>query len=190
MPTRVHAVLAGRHPFGGKSIRQRVTAQRRRRRNLALMPRLAYEDTSGTPVTLTFLKPEAARSLFPRPIDRNRHFWRALSQPGLTPPRISTRRRISTPLAPVRGCFQRRKRSTRGRANDRPPIFAHDLSCQPIDCEAAAIGLRLQAPPTPWQRGWRLHPSRPAKGSRRVRHAAPSIESGRRPSERAERRTR
>src|SRR5262249_6103975 len=67
------------------------------------------------------------------------------------------------------------------RANDRPPIFAHHLSSQPIDCEAAAIGIRLQAPPTPWQRGWRLHPSRPAKGSRRVRDAAPSIATGPRP---------
>jgi hypothetical protein len=30
------------------------------------------------------LKPEAARSLFPRLIDRNHHFWRLLSQPALT----------------------------------------------------------------------------------------------------------
>src|SRR5262249_55105571 len=36
--------------------------------------------------------------------------------------------------------------------------------------------IRLQAPPTPWQRGWRSHPSRPATGSRRVPDAAPSIE--------------
>jgi len=78
----------------------------------------------------------------------------------------------------------------RGRANGRPPIFAHDLSCQPTASGAAALGIRLQAPPTPWRRGWRLHPSRPATGSRRVPDAAPSIETGRRPSERAERRTR
>src|SRR5215475_10226431 len=66
VPTRVHAVLAGRHPFGGKSIRQRVTAQRRRRRNLALMPRLAYEYVR-IPVELTSLKPEAATKSIPRP---------------------------------------------------------------------------------------------------------------------------
>src|SRR5262249_23948207 len=69
---------------------------------------------------------------------------------------------------------------TPGRATDRPPIFAHDLSCQPIDSGGRSKWIRLQAPPTPWQRGWRLHPSRPATGSRRVRDAAPSIESGRR----------
>src|SRR5262249_60853355 len=44
----------------------------------------------------TFVKPEAARSLFPRLIDRNHHFRRLLSEPGLTPLRISTRRRISS----------------------------------------------------------------------------------------------
>jgi hypothetical protein len=33
--------------------------------------RLAYEHTSGLPLHLTYLKPEAARSLFPRLIDRN-----------------------------------------------------------------------------------------------------------------------
>src|SRR5262249_57677654 len=60
-----------------------------------------------TPVTPTYLKPEAARSLFPRLIGRNHHFWHLLSQPGLTPPKISTRRRISTPLAPVRAAFGR-----------------------------------------------------------------------------------
>src|SRR5262249_52140629 len=67
---RAHSVPTGRHPFDGKSFRQRVTAQRRRTRNLVLMPRLAYEDTSGFPEP-TFLKPEAARSLFPRLVDRN-----------------------------------------------------------------------------------------------------------------------
>src|SRR5262249_28363912 len=92
------------------------------------------------------------------------------------------------PLAPVRAAFGGGNVS--GRANDRPPIFAHDLSCQPIDCEAAAIGIRLQAPPTPWRHGWRSHPSRPATGSRRVRDAAPSIETGQRPFARAACRTR
>ena len=53
-----------------------------------------------------------------------------------------------------------------GRAKDRPPIFA---AHQP-----SANAIRLQASPTPWQRGWRSHPSRPATGSRRVRDAAPS----------------
>ena len=51
---------------------------------LVLTPRLAYEDTSAFPKP-TFFKPEAARSLFPRLIDRNHHFWRLLSQPNLTP---------------------------------------------------------------------------------------------------------
>src|SRR5262249_33681642 len=43
---------AGRHPFGGKNFRQRVTAQRgaRSRQLLVLTPRLAYEDTSGLPL--------------------------------------------------------------------------------------------------------------------------------------------
>jgi hypothetical protein len=50
---------------------------------LVLTPRLAYEDTSAFPKP-TFFKPEAARSLFPRLIDRNHHFWRLLSQPNLT----------------------------------------------------------------------------------------------------------
>src|SRR5215813_4135639 len=49
-----------------------------------------------TPVTPTYLKPEAAGSLFPRLMDRNHHFWRLLSQRRLTPPSISTRRRISS----------------------------------------------------------------------------------------------
>src|SRR5262245_26942897 len=53
-----------------------------------------------------------------------------------------------------------------GRAKDRPPIFA---APQP-----SANAIRLQASPTPWQRRWRSHPSRPATGSRRVRDAAPS----------------
>jgi hypothetical protein len=37
------------------------------------------------PIELTFLKPEAARSLFPRLIDRNNDFWCLLSQADLTP---------------------------------------------------------------------------------------------------------
>jgi hypothetical protein len=37
------------------------------------------------PVVLTSLKPEAARSVFPRLIDRNNDFWRLPSQPDLTP---------------------------------------------------------------------------------------------------------
>src|SRR5262249_34520196 len=39
--------------------------------------RLAYEDTSGLPLHLTYLKPEAARSLFPRLIDRNQKRFNA-----------------------------------------------------------------------------------------------------------------
>jgi hypothetical protein len=45
---------------------------------------LAYEDTPAFPEP-TFLKPEAARSLFPRLIDRNNDFWCLLSQADLTP---------------------------------------------------------------------------------------------------------
>ena len=75
---RAHAVLAGRHPFNGKtsgSVSQRNEAQ-----SSNYAP-LAYEDTSGLPLHLTYLKPEAARSLFPRLIDCNqkrstRHFPR------------------------------------------------------------------------------------------------------------------
>src|SRR5215813_1346135 len=37
------------------------------------MSRLAYEDTSGLPLHRRTLKPEAARSLFPRLIDRNQN---------------------------------------------------------------------------------------------------------------------
>ena len=36
------------------------------------------------PIQLTSLKPEAARSVFPRLIDRNNDFWRLPSQPDLT----------------------------------------------------------------------------------------------------------
>src|SRR5499427_1066128 len=36
---------------------------------------------------------------------------------------------------------------------------------------STAIVIRPQAYLTPWQRGWRSHPSRPATGSRRVRDA-------------------
>src|SRR5262249_45947525 len=63
---------AGRHPFGGKSFRQRVTANeaQRARRFPILTPRLAYEYVR-IPVELTSLKPEAAGSLFPRLMDRN-----------------------------------------------------------------------------------------------------------------------
>src|SRR5262249_32716297 len=76
------------------SVSQR-NAGARSRHFLILTPRLAYEYVR-IPVELTSLKPEAARSLFPRLIDCNHHFGRMLSQPGLTPPRISTRRRIRT----------------------------------------------------------------------------------------------
>src|SRR5215472_16101041 len=57
------------------------------RRNLAIVPRLAFEHTSELPLHLTYLKPEAARSLFPRLIDRNQkrsihHFPRKPCSPG------------------------------------------------------------------------------------------------------------
>jgi hypothetical protein len=75
------------------SVSHRNEAQRARRFPI-LTPRLAYEYVR-IPVELTCLKPEAARSLFPRLINCNHHFWRLLSQPGLTPPSIATRRRVS-----------------------------------------------------------------------------------------------
>jgi hypothetical protein len=51
----------------------------------ALTPRPAYKDTSGFPLALTSLKPEATRSVFPRLIDRNNDFWWLPRQPDLTP---------------------------------------------------------------------------------------------------------
>src|SRR5262249_28839505 len=56
---------AGRHPFGGKSVRQRVTAQRGAR-GTSLTPYAspAYEYVR-IPVELTSLKPEAARKPIP-----------------------------------------------------------------------------------------------------------------------------
>jgi hypothetical protein len=62
-----------------------------------------------------------------------------------------------------------------GRAKDRPPVFAGH--------QPSANAIRLQVCPTPWQRGWRSHPSNRAIGSRRVRDAAPSIGTGPRPSD-------
>jgi hypothetical protein len=55
-----------------------------------------YTPIRQVSLVLTSLKPEAARSLFPRLIDCNHHFWRLLSEPDSTPLRISTRRRISS----------------------------------------------------------------------------------------------
>src|SRR5262249_28669996 len=88
---RAHAVLAGRHPFNGET----SGSGSQRHGGVGGMARPAYEHTSGFPGP-TYLKPEAARSLFPRLIDCNHHFWRLLSQPCLTPPSLSTRRRISS----------------------------------------------------------------------------------------------
>src|SRR6202008_2587737 len=108
----------------------------------------------------TYLKPEAATSLFPRLIDRNHHFGRLLSQPGLMPPRISTSRvsratetfllAATQPMHHLAGgenarcaCFDRirtraffrnllgGKRRTGGRAKGRPPRFALDLAVSP-----------------------------------------------------------
>src|SRR6516225_11036220 len=75
---RAHVVLAGRHPFNGRtsgSVSQRngdVGAT-------STYSPLGLRTYVRTPVTPTYLKPEAARSLFPRLIDRNHHFWRLLS---------------------------------------------------------------------------------------------------------------
>src|SRR5262249_23382134 len=79
------ARAAARHPLKGKPSSSVSQAQRRRR--VAFTPRLAYEHTSGFPLHLTYLKPEAARSLFPRLIDRNQkrsihHFPRKPCSPG------------------------------------------------------------------------------------------------------------
>src|SRR5215470_855361 len=86
---------AGRHPLNGKtsgSVSQRngdIGA------TSAYVP-LGLRAYVRTPVTPTYLKPEATGSLFPRLMDRNHHFWRLLSQRRLTPPSISTRRTISS----------------------------------------------------------------------------------------------
>src|SRR5262245_50866387 len=57
---------AGRHPFDGKSLRQRVTATERSKGHVAfiLTPRLASEDRQ-VPVVLTSLKPETATKSIP-----------------------------------------------------------------------------------------------------------------------------
>jgi hypothetical protein len=147
----------GTHSVGKASGRVSQRNEARGARHLRPTPRLAYEYVR-IPVELTSLKPEAARTLFPRLIDRNHHFGRLLSEPGLTPLRISTRRRISSvscaseaflggavqSMHQLAGgedarcviCFDHirtraffrglltGKRPTRGRAKDRPPIFA------------------------------------------------------------------
>src|SRR5262249_24679594 len=96
-----HAVLAGRHPFNGKTSRSGSP----RNGGGGAPPGLrAYVRTPPTP---TYFKPEAATSPFPRLIGRNHHFLLFLSAPVLTQAKISTRRRISTPLAPVRAAFGR-----------------------------------------------------------------------------------
>src|SRR5262249_59973113 len=51
-------------------------------------------------------------------------------------------------------------------AKDRPGPFALQLTPRPVDYEAAAMELTLQAPPPPWRRGRRLRPSRTAKRGR------------------------
>src|SRR5262249_7938784 len=63
----------GSTPIRWEDFRQRVTAQPRRR--AALTPRLAYEDTSGLPLHLTYLKPKAAIILFLRLMDCTHHFF-------------------------------------------------------------------------------------------------------------------
>src|SRR5262249_37795362 len=81
---------AGRHPFGGKSFRQRVTAQRGAK-GTSLSDTYApsglriRQDSRYTDV----LEAGSRRSLFLRLMDCNHHFGRLLSQPGLTPLRIS-----------------------------------------------------------------------------------------------------
>src|SRR5215475_13699000 len=65
---RAHVLPAGRHPFDGRtsgSVSQRTGGVAQHLRPLSLRGYVR------TPVTLTFLKPEAARSLFRRLIDRN-----------------------------------------------------------------------------------------------------------------------
>src|SRR5215510_13690189 len=90
------ARAAGRHPFDGKSFRQRVTAQRRRRRNLALMPRLAYEDTSGFP-RADVLEAGSRKKPIPATNRPQPSFWAFVERTGLDAAiRISTRRRISS----------------------------------------------------------------------------------------------
>src|SRR5262249_18993328 len=196
-------------PFQGEDFGRRVTAHRRRRRNLALMPPPGLRGYVRFPKP-TFLKPEVARSLFPRLIGRNHHFLAFVEATGLDAAKNLTRRRISIVSCVVRSfslvpcnhastCTRRRcalccllQSHSDSWALPSAPAARQRIGpysrCN--DAEAAAMGIRLQAPLTPWRRGWRWHPSRPAKGSHRVRDAALSIEIGPRPSERAERRTR
>src|SRR5256885_15693322 len=75
---------------------------------------------------------------------------------------------------------------------EKAPLAAGQRTGRPctLRVNRQPVATRLQASPTPWRRGWRSHPSRPATSSHRVRDAAPSIGTGPRPSDRAECRTR
>src|SRR5262249_53434995 len=98
---RVHAGTSGSAPIQWEDFRQRVTAHRRRRRNLALMPPPGLRGYVRFPKP-TFLKPEVARSLFPRLIGRNHHFLAFVEATGLDAAKNLTRRRISIVSCVVR----------------------------------------------------------------------------------------
>src|SRR6516225_2476201 len=67
---RAHVVLAGRHPFNGKTSGS-VSQHNGDVGATSTYAPLGLRTYVRTPVTPTYLKPEAARSLFPRLIARN-----------------------------------------------------------------------------------------------------------------------
>src|SRR5256885_16721153 len=83
---RAHAVpRVGTHSMGraSGSVSQRNEAQGRLRFDTYAPPSL--RGYVRIPIQLTSLKPEAARSVFPRLIGRNNDFWCLATQPRLDP---------------------------------------------------------------------------------------------------------
>ena len=95
-------------------------SQRKRRRGAAFTSRLAYEDTSGLPLHLTYLKPEAARSLFPRLTDcnqkRSTHFARSQNCLFVRCPSLPTLRPLADAFG-ARNFLRKYCRNRRGSDN-------------------------------------------------------------------------
>ena len=87
---------------------------------MALTPRLAYEDTSGLPLHLTYLKPEAERSLFPRLTDcnqkRSTHFARSQNCLFVKCPSLPTLRPLADAFG-ARNFLRKYCRNRRGSDN-------------------------------------------------------------------------
>src|SRR5215831_17533487 len=79
--THEHRACRGSAPIQWEDFQQRVTAQRRRR--VAFTPRLAYEHTSGFPLHLTYLKPEARKKPIPAINRLQPSFWAFVEPTGL-----------------------------------------------------------------------------------------------------------